>query len=384
MTSLVIDVETTTFQKGNPYSAQNSLCLVGTSNNIYDIEYTDHAYTKDLAALQKEVDEASVLVVFNGKFDLAWLSRYGINFSDKRIWDCQLVHFILSGQKDAYPSLNGVASKYNLGTKIDVVKEEYWNKGIDTKHIPHQVLYEYLKQDINLTQEIFKRQVAEVLSAPLPLQRLISLSNQDTLVLLEMEKNGIFMDWEGMSTESITISNKITSIRKDLNDYFNDVSDYCRNYSSGDALSCLLYGGERTEEIRTENGVYKTGAKAGQPKYKLHKFVHTLPRRFEPLPGSELKKPGFYATNEETLRSLKTDKEGRRILNSLIELSKLEKLLSTYFDGLQKLYETNGYEGGILHGRFNQVVAITGRLSSSGPNLQNIPPDVDKYIVTRF
>jgi hypothetical protein len=70
---------------------------------------------------------AEILVGFNIKFDLHWLRKYGINFVGKRVWDCQLVHFILTGQQDTYPSLNSVAAYYDLGSKLDVVATEYWN-----------------------------------------------------------------------------------------------------------------------------------------------------------------------------------------------------------------------------------------------------------------
>ena len=104
---LVLDVETTTSNKGNPFDQTNKLCYVGLKDNIlFDIEHADNPYKNKLNEIQNEIDKVEILVGFNIKFDLHWLKRYGINFSDKRIWDCQLVHFILSGQKDTYPSLN--------------------------------------------------------------------------------------------------------------------------------------------------------------------------------------------------------------------------------------------------------------------------------------
>ena len=91
-------------------------------------------------------------MVFNGKFDLAWLRRYNIDFSSCRIWDCQLVHFILTGQKESYPSLNEVAEYYGLGTKLDQVKEEYWNNGIDTPR--YSFIYSYR---LSTTRLVFNR-----------------------------------------------------------------------------------------------------------------------------------------------------------------------------------------------------------------------------------
>jgi DNA polymerase-1 len=109
-----------------------------------------------------------------------------------------------------------------------------------------------------------------------------------------------------------------------------------------------------------------------------------LPRRFQPPKRSALKKEGYYATNEETLRRIKTTKSGRVILDKLLELSKLEKLISTYYDGLISLHQEKDWEDDYIHGQFNQVVARTGRLSSSTPNLQNLPPEMDGFILTRY
>jgi len=389
MDYLVIDCETSTFQTGNAYSKRNKLCLVGIktsdkSDYCFDIEYSDHNYAEHIAVIQEIINDAKTLVLFNAKFDLAWLLRYGIDFSHCRIWDCQLVHFILSGQQAVFPSLNQVAECHQLGTKLDIVKEEYWNKGLDTTEVPIEILTDYLVQDLSLTEQVYLKQVELVASAPLSLQRLISLSNQDLLVLLEMESNGIKMNFQGMIYASSTTNEQILTIKENLNDFFRDAPDYCLDYNSGDNLSTLLFGGKIIEPVRTVIGVYKTGAKIGQDRYRVSLVEHVLPRRFEPPRGSNLKKEGFFATNEATLRSIKAQKESRVVLDQLIELSKLEKLNNTYYDGFRTLHETKDWERDYIYGQFNQVVARTGRLSSSAPNLQNLPPEMDNLIETRF
>lgn len=386
---LVCDVETTTFQKGNPYSQRNKLCLIGirdehTSPFIFDIEYSDHNYASHLYNLQETLYATKVLVVFNAKFDLAWLRRYGLDFSSCRIWDCQLVHFILTGQQKAFPSLNQVAEYYNLGTKLDTIKEEYWNNGIDTPQIPIELLNDYLRQDLLLTEQVYLKQKEYLKSVPLSMQRLISLSNQDTLVLLEMETNGIKMDFQGMTSASTIIKQQIETIKGEINDYFGNLPVACCNYNSGDCLSSLLYGGTIKEAVRTVIGKYKSGDKCGQDRYRITWIEHVLPRRFIPPRGSALKKEGYFATNEETLRNIKAKKEDRIVLDKLLELSKLEKLVSTYYDGVVTLHETKDWEPDYIHGQFNQVVAVTGRLSSNGPNLQNFPQEMDRFIITRW
>ena len=110
MKTLTIDVETTTSNMGHHFTKDNRLMLIGLDGHrVYDIEYSNEPHKELLHEVQVAVDEADVLVGFNIKFDLHWLQRYGIKFKDKRIWDTQLVEFILSNKSNPYPSLNGVA-----------------------------------------------------------------------------------------------------------------------------------------------------------------------------------------------------------------------------------------------------------------------------------
>ena len=162
MRSLTLDVETTISNKGNPFDETNKLCyvgLLGSTPRTISIEYGDEPYRHKLDEIQKEIDESEILVGFNIKFDLHWLRKYGINFVGKRVWDCQLVHFILTGQQYPYPSLNGVSAYYDLGSKLDVVATEYWGNKIDTPNIPKDILEEYLIGDLQLTQKVYEKQM---------------------------------------------------------------------------------------------------------------------------------------------------------------------------------------------------------------------------------
>ena len=388
MEYLVLDWETTIFQNGNPYSQQNRGCLLGIktedTNYTFDIEYSDHGYKSDLDTAQSIIDATKLIIGFNLKFDLTWCRRYGLTYNHHRIWDCQLVHFILSGQTDVFPSLNEVAAYYGLGTKLDIVKEEYWNKGLDTTEVPKNILEEYLIQDLILTEQVYLNQLKQVRASPKEMQRLISLSMQDLLVLLEMEWNGIKLDFMGMEQASNKCLEKITQIKGDLNNEFSGIPAYCLNYNSNDCLSAILYGGTIVETVREAIGTYRSGPKTGLDRYKKSEVTHVLPRKIQPPKGSELKKQGFYSTNEETLRSIKANKADRVVLDKILELSKIEKLNSTYYEGLIRLHATKDWEKDYIHGQFNQCIARTGRLSSSAPNLQNFPPDMDRYTVTRY
>ena len=382
MNYLTLDVETTTTNMGHPFDKNNKLISVGIKKNdgptvTYDIEYSVDPYQELLNDIQIAVNEADVLVGFNIKFDLHWLQRYGIDFKTKRVWDCQLVQFIIMNQSNPYPSLNGTAEYYDLGTKLDEVKENYWKNGIDTDKIPYDILDEYLKQDVELTYSVFIEQHDMIQGK----ERLISLHNQDLLVLQDMEYNGLQYEYDRSLILGNELDEQISKLNKKLHDYHTYDSF---NPNSGEHLSAFLYGGNIKERFQQPIGHYKTGTRTGEVKYKWEERLIEFPRRFIPLEGSELKKEGFYSTNDDTLKRLQGSEESMKILNILLTRATLEKRRSTYYIGVPALVDTMGWTNNLIHGQLNQCVAKTGRLSSSKPNLQNFDGEIKSLFTTRY
>ena len=386
MRSLILDVETTISNKGNPFDESNKLCYVGLLNadgyKCYDIEYSDQPYRNKLDDIQKEIDAAEILVGFNIKFDLHWLRKYGINFVGKRVWDCQLVHFILTGQQHSYPSLNSVSAYYDLGSKLDVVATEYWGNKIDTPNIPKDILEEYLIGDLQLTQKVYEKQMEEFALCTKPMQRLISLHNQDLIILQEMEFNGLLFDENSSVSLAKELEEQIAVIDKILFEY-HELVEF--NPNSTEHVSSLLYGGTIKVRRREVVGVFKTGTRMGQQKERWAEHEITFPRLINPIKGSELTKEGFFSTDDQTLKSLKTrSKYGKDLVEVLLKRATLEKRLTAYYRGLVDLRKEMNWHEGRLHGQLNQCVARTGRLSSSKPNLQNFDGEIKTLFGSRY
>ena len=383
MKTLVLDVETTITNTGHPFTKDNKLMLVGLDGHrVYDIEYGVEPHQESLKQIQVAVDSADVLVGFNIKFDLHWLQRYGIDFKTKRVHDCQLVEFILRNQANPYPSLNGTAEYYDLGTKLDEVKETYWKNGIDTNKIPLNILTDYLNQDVDLTYKVYLEQVKELeLPEHVNKKRLISLHNQDLLVLQDIEFNGLQYEYQHSITLGDELDEQISKLDRKLAEYHK--SDHF-NPSSNVHLSALLYGGTITYREQEESGVYKGGARMGEVKYKWVDKEFDLKQLFEPLDGTELKRPGQYKTNDDTLQRLEGSEESMKILKILLTRATLEKRRGTYYIGVPALSDTMGWSNNLLHGQLNQCVAKTGRLSSSKPNLQNFDSEIKSLFTTRY
>lgn len=358
MNILALDTESTTWNKGNPYDSRNKLVCYSWANQIGDNYYNDAAVWTEPAGCQYIVDHTNLVVGFNFKFDYHHLSKEGVDLSKSTIWDVQIAEFILSNQTIRFPSLNDTCKRYGIEQKLDVVKTEYWDKGIQTDQVPWPILRDYAAHDAKVTLECYYAQ--RKLMTPKQV-RLCQLMCMDLHILQSMEANGLPFDEQLCAKRAQEVDDQISKIKAKLSAIYPHVPI---NFGSNDHLSAFLYGGVVKEDGKEHIGFYKTGEKKGQPKYKNVIIEHQLPRLFTPLKGSELQKEGMFATDESTLRKLKGKKS---LVNLILELSKLEKLNGTYYNGLVKLRKEMHWPEGLLHGQFNQCVAQTGRLSSSKP-----------------
>jgi len=127
----------------------------------------------------------------------------------------------------------------------------------------------------------------------------------------------------------------------------------------------------------------------------------SFPQRFTPLEDTlvtksknmlEYQKVGmqvrpttlFYRTDQPTLSQLKAKtSEAKHILALLHELAAVSKV-GEMAESIMKKIDTMHWADNFIHGQFNQNVVVTGRLSSSGPNLQNTPPEIDKLLISRY
>lgn len=367
---LALDTENTTWSTGSPFDARNfNVCI------SYKNEEEEGVVFGDLDKITKLLEKATTLIFFNGKYDVLWLRKLGLNCGGKRIWCAQVFEFLHSRQEHRYPSLEDTAARYGFGRKLDVVKSEYWSKGINTHEIPTHILAEYALQDVRLTWDIYHKQK----EIQRPHQRMLfSLQMQDLEVLAEMEWNGLYYNLEKSKEKAKEIEAEVSKIQEQLALHHNVP---CFNWTSPEHLSALLYGGEITEKVRIPVGVYKTGKKAGETRFRIEERTYQLPRKYKPVKGSELAKEGKWSVAEEYLRQIKGDGE---LIEGILKIKELEKLNSTYFAKLPNLHAEEHWEPNIIHGQFNQVVAGTGRLSSSKPNLQNLAEPAQELFESRW
>jgi len=383
---LVIDTENTGAlrNKAHPFDYRNRMCYFGAYDGnkleLINIQYggIDMLCGSSVDKAKALVQGADLLVGFNIKYDLHWLRRYGITLRNNTvIWDCQLAQFLISNQAMRYPSLEATGALAGVEEAKSSVLKYYLSEGKDVDEIPLRELEEYLTTDLKTTYAVYKAQRKEM-GRKWPL---FNLQCQDLKVLADMEWNGMLYDM-GKNKELCDFCTEEESKSSAMLKFF--VPEIPVNWNSSFDVSAVLYGGKVRWTERQQIGVYATGQKKDQPRYRLVEREHSMPQLVAPLPRTALARLGSFSVAEKVLRQLKATGKGRTIINLLLEYSDYEKLRTTYLEGIPKTMRELNWENNVIHGSINQCVARTGRTSSNKPNLQNIPPAAKECFVSRY
>lgn len=303
-----------------------------------------------LDEIQMELDNAKRIVAHNLKFDLHWLSHYGIDYSKPKLYCTMLGEYLVRGQrKQEGIDLATLSKEYNIGNKLDKTKL-YWDAGYDTCEIPLHILIPYCERDAINALLIFTKQVQKI--KELRLERLVALEMEALSAIQWMEETGMNVDSALLERYNREYLERLDELSIELAQTLG-----IENPRSGDQLSKGLFG------FDGEDGLFDP------KKYKI----------------DPLKKAGFYSTDVANLSKLKGSSQlQKRVLHLLKEQSRVSQLQSTYFKSLQK----HAGEDGIVHQNINQAITRTGRTSCSRPNLQNVPRGntgpVKQCFTTRF
>jgi DNA polymerase-1 len=261
----------------------------------------------------------------NLKFDLQILANYGIMLVGT-LRDTMLAHYLI--EPDQRHGMDALAQNY-LGYTPISIDSLIGAKGKNQKSmrdLPAAEVAEYAAEDADVTwrlHEAFKPKLAEA-----GLERVLhDLEAPLIPVLAGMERAGMAIDLDGLARYSAELA--IDSARLE-------------------------------SEVRELAGV---DFNLGSPK----QLGEVLFDRLKLDPKAKKTKTGQYATGEEVLENFR---KAHPIVDKLLEWRQVGKLKSTYVDALPELVNPRT---GRIHTTFNQAVAATGRLSSTNPNMQNIP-----------
>ena len=261
----------------------------------------------------------------NIKYDLEVLAAYGVELKGE-MFDTMIAHYLL--QPELRHNMDYMAEAY-LGYKTIHIDELIGPKGKgqrSMRDLPPGEVYEYAAEDADVTLKL-KNILEPRLKEAGVWQLFTEVEMPLVRVLAAMEMNGVRLDTASLKETSQILTQRMTDIEQEI--YRLAGEEF--NIASPKQVGEILFGKMKIVE---------------KPKKT---------------------KTGQYVTSEEVLQQLRGKNE---IVGKILEHRGLKKLLGTYVDALPKLVNPRT---GHIHTSFNQTVTATGRLSSSDPNLQNIP-----------
>jgi DNA polymerase-1 len=266
----------------------------------------------------------------NIKYDMIMLKWYGFSLKGS-IYDTMLAHYVID--PDGKRNMDILSMKYlnYLPVSIETLIGKKGKGQLSMRQAPVEAVKEYAAEDADVTWQL-KKAFDPLLTDKSVRKVFEDVENPLVPVLLDMEYEGVGLD-----------------------------VDFLREYST--ELG--------TEIQKAEESVYKHAGvnfNIGSPK-QLGEVLFEIMKIDA---GQKKTRTGQYATGEDVLQKLRNK---HAIVEDILAYRELTKLKSTYVDSLPSLINPRT---GRLHTSFNQAVAVTGRLSSNNPNLQNIPIRTDR------
>ena len=261
----------------------------------------------------------------NLKYDLEVLRNYGVCL-DGPMWDTMIAHYLI--QPELRHNMDYMAEIYLHYQTIHIDeligpkgKSQRSMRDLDSKDV-----YEYACEDADITLQLKNKLEPELKKYDCE-DLFYNIEMPLMPVLAEMEMNGVCLDTQSLAETSKQFTARMNEIEA------------------------------RIYELAGEQFNIASPKQVGEILFDKLKIVEKAKKT----------KTGQYVTSEEVLQQLKNKHE---IVADILEHRGLKKLIGTYIDALPKLINPRT---GHIHTSFNQTITATGRLSSSDPNLQNIP-----------
>lgn len=287
----------------------------------------DREKAQRLVDIFKPLYESPVILKVgqNIKYDLEVLASYGITLAGD-MWDTMIAHYLI--QPELRHNMDYMAEVY-LNYKTVHIEELIGPKGKNQRSmrsLPPAEAYEYACEDADITLQL--KNALEPRLKEAGVEKLFHEIEMPLVrVLAAMEMNGVRIDTGSLAETSQELTRRMQELEKEIHALAGEEFNIASPKQVGDILFGKMQITEKPKKTKT----------------------------------------GQYVTSEEVLQSLR---QKSPIVDKILQHRGLKKLLGTYVDALPKLINR---KTGHIHTSFNQTITSTGRLSSSDPNLQNIP-----------
>ena len=341
---LVLDFETTNIDKGDPVNPANEMVLAcwvykGKRYHSWQGEYKQWL-------LLRHIQEATILVAHNAKFELGWLKRCGLDIEKPLLWDTMIAEKIIVSNTKASVSLDATLGRYGLGNKESIVGT-LMKAGICSSDIPRSMLLRYCFIDVLQTERLYLKQKQRFNDKQINVLYTRSLL---TPVLADIETKGMYLDKEKVTHEYTEESKRYGELSRRFQLMSGDI-----NPRSSKQMAEFLYKGLGFSEPKDRRGNPIRTAAGGRK------------------------------TDQATIAGLKaTNKQQREFLECFKELKKSDTRLNKYLTKFQQAVENDH----LLFAGFNQTATDTQRLSSNGKapykiQFQNISRDYKRLFKSR-
>jgi len=374
-------------------SSRHAHIIIGAERNTYQDKYykdeesrimfqefLDEYFTKD--------NNLKLLIGHNIAFDLMYqIQGYVNKLGDILIWDTMLAEKYLTNQKTGLKlSLEDCCERHGIDFEKDTEVSDSFKLGIGSDKIHPNTLRKYLYHDVQATDKLFLEQhrKAMEIGGVSYVRYLLGLMSA-RLATVRMELSGMYVDPNIFEENKAHQKEQVELLEAELIDKMTlclpAETKAKVTPASAKQIKTVLFGGSvecvRDIHVRNDDGTfakYKTGPRAGTYKFKKESYQQQIDGVVDEVPAGLNKSSVDDKTLQDLLAFSKTNFQVSRalvkFLDDLISYRAVSKNYSTYYEGMSKHIWTT--QDNCIHPQYNHAIAVTKRLTSSKPNMQNV------------
>jgi len=334
---IIFDVETTNLEYGDAGNPENRIIMVAWCIKGGEIK-RHYGDIMECAEFWKDLDSQENACAFNAKFEIKWLKRLGYDVDRLKWHDPMLAEKVLLGNDQKPMNLGDMCARYGFDVKDGMI-DTMMKNGICPSDMPQKRLMARCVRDVRTTRELWRKQVKQLRQ-----QEQIHLYRNRcdfAVVLAHIESEGMHLDKDKVYAQFERYSKQFAKLTQELHEITDGI-----NLNSSDQKAAFLYGKLKFPEKRGAN---------------------KKPLRNKPSKRWPDGKPKTDKNTMVWLMGQANTPEQKAFVSKQMEYSKANAALTKNLEFFKGVVDERG---GWFRAQFNQTVAATHRLTSSGMPIQ--------------